>query len=100
MPNLYSIQFEVLADPERGADVVFEELRSVVSSWARDSYRRKWNLDVLVQPNGEMVVPVPKHSLQLMTGSAASVTLDRLRWVHPDDKDDSRSWVPTAEDMR
>ena len=93
MPNLYSIQFEVVPQNASGSTAVAKELLGRVGRWVQEKYRRAWNASCAFPSGNQRSEPLPGHSLDLVCHEVTGGSLARFRWIHPDDRDATMRWT-------
>jgi hypothetical protein len=93
MPNLYSIQFEVIPASGQEAGGLLNELLNRVSAWVEEKYKRSWNAQCAFPAANKSVEPLPVHSIHHSCHAVGEGALVRVRWTHPDDRDASMRWT-------
>jgi len=93
MPNLYSIQFEVVPGSGQNAGALLSELLNRVSNWVEEKYQRSWNTRCAFPPGNKSAEPLAGHSIHHYCHGVGEGALVRVRWIHPDDKDASMRWT-------
>jgi hypothetical protein len=93
MPNLYSIQFEVIPAQGQSTMHVLTELQNGVSEWVAAKYNRAWNTVCTFPSPNETAEPLPGHSIHHSARTTGAGSLLRVRWIHPDDTDSSMRWT-------
>jgi hypothetical protein len=93
MPNLYSIQFEVVPQNAASSAAVAKELLGRVGRWVQEKYLRAWNTQCIFPSGNQRLEPLPGHSLDLVCHEVTDGSLARVRWIHPDDKDATMRWT-------
>jgi hypothetical protein len=93
MPNLYAIQFDVVPQ-DSGVSALFNDLERRVQEWVEDRYRCKWGVQCAYPTAGDGCRPLAGHYLhRSLEQLAEHVSLSKVRWQHPDDRDSSLSWA-------
>jgi hypothetical protein len=93
MPNLYSIQFEVIPANGQKAGDLLTQLLSRVGSWVEEKYNRSWNTRCAFPSANKTAEPLSGHSVHHSCHVVDDGALVRVRWIHPDNRDASMRWT-------
>jgi hypothetical protein len=92
MANVFSIQFEVIPKKDEIGSVVFDAMHQQVKNWVIDKYSWHWKIACGFPEHGETLTPLVNHSVHGSIVHVPDGQLERVRWVHPADQDESLSW--------